>query len=82
VKLHPEEIEKKLSRFIDRPFYIAGRPSKLWGEEAVLYIEGCDIDRDYIMEKARSVLDRYSVPKDVIAIPNFSRTDSGKIKRL
>ena len=34
------------------------------------------------MEKARSVLDRYSVPKDVIAIPNFSRTDSGKIKRL
>ncbi len=82
VKLHPEEIEKKLSRFIDRPFYIAGRPSKLWGEEAVLYIEGCDIDRDYIMEKARSVLDRYSVPKDVIVVPNFSRTDSGKIKRL
>ena len=82
VKLHPEEIEKKLSRFIDRPFYIAGRPSKLWGEEAVLYIEGCDIDRNYIMEKARSVLDRYSVPKDVIVVPNFSRTDSGKIKRL
>lgn len=82
VKLHPEAIERKLSAIITRPFYIAGRPSERWGEEAVLYVESTDIDKNDIIEKARSVLDRYSVPKEVICVPEFLRTYSGKIKRV
>lgn len=82
VKLHPEAIERKLSAIIPCPFYIAGRPSERWGEEAVLYVESTDIDKNEIIEKARSVLDRYSVPKEVICVPKFLRTYSGKIKRV
>ena len=87
VKLHPEIIERILSPFIPYPFYIAGRRSDRWGQEAVLYVEvpNTDIDsfdKRYIIEKARSVLDRFCVPKEVICVEEFSRTDSGKIKRL
>ncbi len=84
IKLHPEEIERSLSPFITYPFYIAGRPSQQWGQEAVLYIEAeaKDIDEDTLMKKARSVLNRYSVPKEVIYVKNFLRTESGKIKRI
>ncbi len=82
VKLHPEIIERRLSAIIPYPFYITGRRSERWGEEAVLYVESTDIDKNIIIEKARSVLDRYSVPKEVICVPEFQRTYSGKIKRV
>ncbi|MEZ3590463.1 MAG: AMP-binding protein [Muribaculaceae bacterium] len=82
IKIFPEEVEKRLD-FIGRPYFIIGRPHPKWGEEAVLYIEGevGDVDAAAIMEKARTVLDRRSVPKEVIAVSRFERTDSGKVKR-
>lgn len=82
IKIFPEEVEKRLD-FIGKPYFIIGRPHPKWGEEAVLYIESedGDVDAAAIMEKARTVLDRRSVPKEVIAVSRFERTDSGKIKR-
>lgn len=84
IKLHPEQIETQLSTIIPYPFYIVGRPSSRWGEEAVLYIEADDskINKDDIIEKARCVLNRYSVPKEVLCTEKFQRTESGKIKRI
>lgn len=82
IKLHPELIESSLSAFIDVPFYIIGRPSTRWGEEAVMYVESSNFDSEWLIKKAHSVLDRYSVPKEVICVKEFVRTESGKIKRL
>lgn len=82
VKLHPELIERMLAPYIPYPFYIVGRPSSRWGQEAVMYVESDKADGHAIIEKARSILDRYSVPKEVICVKMFSRTESGKIKRL
>lgn len=82
IKLHPELIERQISDIVNAPFYITGRPSEKWGEEAVLYIESTTVDKEALMQRIRSTLDKYSTPKEIIAVPEFQRTDSGKIKRL
>ncbi len=82
IKLHPEEIERQLSAIIDAPFYIIGCKSERWGEEAVLYIESMSVDKERLMSLLHQKLDRYSVPKQIITVPRFARTDSGKIKRI
>lgn len=81
IKLHPELIETRISHLIDVPFYIIGRKSEKWGEEAVLYIESQPFDASPLEEKIRQILDRYSMPKEIIAVTHFDRTPSGKIKR-
>ncbi len=83
IKIHPEEVERKLSSLIKRPFYVIGRQSREWGQEAVMYIEGSggQEDADAIINEARRILDRYSVPKAVYFIPEFDRTSSDKIIR-
>ncbi len=83
IKIHPEEVERKLSAFIRQPFYVIGRQSPEWGQEAVLYIEGCgeQKDADAIINEARRILDRYSVPKAVYFVSEFDRTSSDKIIR-
>ncbi len=81
IKLHPEQIERKLAGIIDAPFYIIGRKNDRWGEEAVLYIESTSIDPQSLMSRIRQQLDRYSVPKEIKTLPQFERTESGKVKR-
>lgn len=81
IKVFPEVVEQALAPFVEKPFYIIGRKSLVWGEEVVMYVEGDDVDCDDVMKKARLVLDRYSMPKEVIAVKQFQRTGSGKIKR-
>lgn len=83
IKIHPEEVERRLSSYISHAFYIIGRQSPEWGQETVLYIEGNgdQKDADAIINRARRILDRYSVPKAVYFIPEFERTSSDKIIR-
>lgn len=82
IKVFPEEIEQKLEGYIEHPFFIIGRKSEKWGEEVVLYIESrSQVDVMGIIEKAHQVLKPYCVPKEVIVVDCFQRTESGKIKR-
>ena len=83
IKLHPEEMEKRLEGCVSSPFYIVGRPSERWGEEAVIVMENAtDAECVAIMECARKSLDRRSVPKTVINVPRFIYASNGKIKRV
>ncbi len=83
IKLHPEEMEKRLEGLLPCPFYIIGRPSARWGEEAVIVAEGADPAMCMrIMDIARGVFDRYRVPKDVINMTRFIYASNGKIKRV
>ncbi len=85
VKVFPEKIEKIISSVLNQvDFYIVGRPSEKWGEEVVMYIENCglDIDTENILSQIKEKLNRYELPKEIISVPMFLRTDSGKIKRL
>lgn len=81
IKIHPETVEAKVSALVDVPFYMTGRQSDRWGEELVMYTEG-EIDRERFMTAARALLPGYELPKAIVAVERFQRTDSGKIKRV
>ena len=81
IKIFPELIEEKLYGIIPYPFYITSEQDDKWGEIVVLCIESEPINTEYILDTIKKTLDKYQVPKKIIFIPQFSRTESGKIKR-
>ncbi|MGB3774564.1 MAG: AMP-binding protein [Leeuwenhoekiella sp.] len=78
IKLFPEFIEAKLSPQIDVPFFITGEPNDALGEQLILVVESESIDW---VDLDFSVLDKYEIPKAVYFVPNFERTDNGKLRR-
>ena len=78
IKLMPEQIEEKLSTLIPRRYFVYGQPDETLGEKAVLYIEGEPI---VIEESVFSVLNKYEIPKEIVFIPKFQETATGKIMR-
>lgn len=85
VKIHPEQVEKKLQLHIDKPFFITGMANESLGEKVVLFIESDDKnDKKRIQEifKQEDVLDKFEVPKEIILVKEFKKTRTGKVHRL
>lgn len=78
IKLLPEQIENKLSHSIAGRFFVNGEPDETLGEKVVLYVEGAPIE---INHSIFDVLDKYEKPKEIIFIPKFKETATGKIMR-
>lgn len=78
VKLMPETIEDKLSTLIPRRYFVSGQADETLGEKVVLYVEGENL---VIEDTVFEVLDKFEKPKDVIFIPKFKETATGKIMR-
>jgi O-succinylbenzoic acid--CoA ligase len=78
IKLIPEQIEEKLSTLIPRRYFVHGVPDTTLGEKLVLYIEGEPLT---IEESIFDVLDKYERPKEIVFIPKFKQTATGKIIR-
>jgi O-succinylbenzoic acid--CoA ligase len=78
VKLIPEQIEEKLSTLIPRRYFIYGQADETLGEKVVLYVEGEPI---VIEESVFNVLDKFEKPKEIVFIPKFKETATGKIMR-
>lgn len=78
IKLIPEQIEEKLSTLIPRRYFVYGIPDTNLGEKLVLYIEGTPLDID---ESVFEVLNKYERPKEIVFIPKFKETATGKIIR-
>ena len=78
IKLMPELLENKLSTLIPRRYFIYGQPDETLGEKAVLYVEGAPFTID---ESIFSVLDKFEKPKEIVFVPNFKVTPTGKIIR-
>lgn len=78
IKLIPEQIEEKLASKINHRFFIASKADNELGEKVVLVIEGEKYDIDDALYEG---LDKYEKPKEVIFIPNFVETASGKVMR-
>lgn len=78
IKLIPEQIEEKLAGKIDRRFYFTSKEDKILGEKLVLVIEGEYFPVD---EKLFDDIDKYQKPKEILFIPQFKETISGKILR-
>ena len=82
IKLHPEDIERKLSSYITSRFFVAGIPDEQLGEKLVLLMEG---KKDAILlnkvETLHQILAKFEVPKEVHFISQFIETPTGKIQR-
>jgi O-succinylbenzoic acid--CoA ligase len=78
IKLIPEQIEEKLASKIHQRFFIASKPDNELGHKVVLVIEGEKKDFD---ESLYEALDKYEKPKEIIFVPKFEETPTGKILR-
>ena len=78
IKLMPEQIEEKLSTLIPRRYFVSGLADDNLGEKVVLYVEGESFEID---ESVFSVLKKHEKPKEIVFIPNFKQTATGKIMR-
>lgn len=77
IKLFPEQIEEQLKPYIHTDFFITSKSDQTLGQKLVLIIEGTPLAID--INKAN--LSRYQIPKEIIFINQFPRTESGKIQR-
>ena len=78
VKLNPEAIEKKLSKYISADFVISSIDNSKFGEVVALVFKK-NIPDNY--NKAFTHLSKYEIPKEVLVIENFPE-NNGKINRL
>ena len=78
VKLNPETIEKKLSKYISADFIISSIDHGKFGEVVALVFKK-NIPVDY--NKGFTHLSKYEIPKEVLAIDNFPE-NNGKINRV
>lgn len=78
IKLLPEQIEEKLSGKISGRFFVTGKKDEELGEKLILVIEG---DKQLIDDSVFQSLDKYQKPKEIIFVPKFLQTESGKILR-
>lgn len=79
-KILPEIIEQKLQHQINRNFFIHGFPDDILGQKVVLLVEGEPIED--LEKRLDNLLDKFEKPKQILFIPHFVRTESGKISRL
>lgn len=78
IKLIPEKIESKLKPFIEQEFIISSIPDEILGEKLVLIVEGNQIlEIDFELAQ----LSKFEIPKKQFQLPNFPRTEAGKLKR-
>jgi O-succinylbenzoic acid--CoA ligase len=82
IKLFPEHIEKKLSEIINVSFFLAAKKDDSLGECLILVIEG-SYDIEHITETIKKLpnLNAYEIPKQIFCIPQFAKTNSGKLLR-
>jgi o-succinylbenzoate---CoA ligase len=85
IKLFPQAIEAKLENVVRGVYYITSKPHESRGEAVVLMVEGenpGEVQVNAMQNQLRSLLDRYEQPAEIRFVPQFSRTESGKVKRI
>jgi O-succinylbenzoic acid--CoA ligase len=78
IKLIPEQIENKLMSKIQQRFFIASKSDNELGEKLILVIEGDKVEFEHTIYED---LDKYEKPKEILFIPKFKETATGKIMR-
>ena len=78
IKLIPEQIELKLSGRIKSRFLLGGVADEKLGEKLILVVEG---EPTIIDDSNFENLDKYEKPKEIMFVPKFSETETGKIMR-
>ena len=82
IKLHPEELETKISSLFDNTrFFFSSLPDELFGERLVLVIESQNniSGLELSLEK---VLDTFEMPKTIFYTDSFLETKTRKLDRI
>jgi O-succinylbenzoic acid--CoA ligase len=79
IKIFPEEIEEKLAKYISTTFFIASKPDEILGEKVILVIEAKPFSID---NSVFSELSKYQIPKQILFLETFERTETNKINRM
>ena len=86
LKLIPEDIEQKFSKCLTRRFFAAGYPDPELGERLIFVVEG--EPEEGLMDRLKTCqaesggrIMKNQVPRDIVFLPKFEETDSGKINR-
>lgn len=83
-KFHPAQLEQKLSRVIQTPFFLTGEYHPEAGQILALYLEGNFKNEEILKLKKQieSLLQKNETPRKVVCISKFKYLESGKIDRL
>jgi len=81
IKLHPEQIEQKITSIIRTPFLIAAEKNDTFGEQLILLLEGDENLKNGLKERLSMHLTGIELPKAIYTVKQFYRTENGKIKR-
>ncbi|PHS64156.1 MAG: O-succinylbenzoic acid--CoA ligase [Flavobacterium sp.] len=81
IKLFPEQIEAKLSPYIDCSFIIAPEKDEELGERLILILENESNEISSNISEAFQYLNSYERPKKIYTFSKFPFTETGKIKR-
>jgi O-succinylbenzoic acid--CoA ligase len=79
-KFYAEEIEAKLQRLIELPFFIGALNDESLGQRVVVYIES-NSPLHFTKLQFNGILPTHQIPKEAIFLSSFVRTESGKIDR-
>ena len=79
-KIIPEKVEAEISKILEKPFFVFGIQDSRFGEKLVLFIEGEKRSFNSIELKSLE-LNRFEIPKNVLFLKQFKRTETGKIQR-
>jgi O-succinylbenzoic acid--CoA ligase len=85
VKIHPEEVERKLQKLITQRFFLSGMPDDALGEKVVLFVE-LPFSEKTISDLKEAVdnlktLSKYEKPKKIYLVEKFEETSNGKVNR-
>jgi len=82
IKMVPEQLEHKYQAVLPTRFFVTALADDTLGEKLVLLVENHK-DPDGLLKKLKSLsaLRAYEIPKQVIVVPSFSITASGKVDR-
>ncbi len=84
VKIHPEQLEKKLEEYIASNFFISSVPDELLGNKVVLVIESETFNHEReenLKAHFAKVLSKYEIPKQIFYLSAFIYSESNKFLR-
>lgn len=86
IKIHPENLEKKIETILKKPFFISSLKDDLWGERIILIVESGEKNPITDSEKIKNYLQNvfkknYFYPKAIYFLKAFSKTPTKKINR-
>jgi O-succinylbenzoic acid--CoA ligase len=85
IKLHPEQIEEKLSTYISTRFFVTAVDDEQLGKKLILIVEDSEETLN-VAELTKTIqaskkLSKFEIPKEIFAVKKLQETDTGKIQR-